>query len=265
LVASFVLAPQGARAEFVGGGTVGGGGNVEVHIGVSAPGTNDPSNPGKGADRPLVQYVLSWSVDETPAQVGSLNGLCLIGGGTANPTFGFEYHLVGRDANGTIVDDRFECIPFPNGDTSVQPPAPALPAVPTFAEAWNSVHLPAPTISFDPADHGITGLETRISTDGPTTLAITATIRGYTITGTATLDHYTISVDSGPTEVTDSTRYTFETKGQHVVAVGAVWRGVATMSGPDLPTSLPAIDLGEATITATRPYTVNEIRSVLQP
>jgi hypothetical protein len=37
------------------------------------------------------------------------------------------------------------------------------------------------------------------------------------------------------------------------------------MAGPDLPVTLPAIDLGEATITATRPYTVNEIRSVLQP
>jgi hypothetical protein len=212
----------------------------------------------------LVQYVLSWSVDETPAQVGSLNGLCLIGGGTANPTFGFEYHLVGRDASGTIVDDRFECVAFQNGDTSVRPPAPAFPAVPTFAEAWNSVQLPTPKITFDPADHGITGLETRITTAGPTTLTIAARIRGYTITGTATLDHYTISVDGGPADVTDTTHYTFETKGQHAVAVSAVWHGVATLSGPDLPT-IPAIDLGQATITATRPYTVNEIRSVLRP
>jgi hypothetical protein len=212
-----------------------------------------------------VQYVLSWSVDETPAQVGSLNGLCLVGGGTANPRFGFEYHLVGRDATGAIVDDRFECIAFPNGDTSVRPPAPALPAVPTFAEAWNSVHLPAPTVTFDPAERGITGLETRITTTGPTSVTIAASIRGYTITGTATLDHYTISVDGGPADVTSSTRYTFETKGNHLVAVGAVWHGVATMTGPDLPATLPAIDLGDATITATRPYAVNEIRSVLQP
>jgi hypothetical protein len=237
---------------------------VTVIIGTGGGDSGDPATAGS-ASRPLVQYVLSWSVDETPAQNGSLNGLCLIGGGTANPTFGFEYHLVGRDANGTIVDDRFECIAFVNGDTSVRPPAPALPAVPTFGEAWNSVQLPTPTITFDPADHGITGLETRITTGGPTTLTIAATIRGYTITGTATLDHYAISVDGGPPDITDTSHYTFETKGTHLVAVSAVWHGVATMTGPDLPATLPAIDLGEATITATRPYTVNEIRSVLQP
>jgi hypothetical protein len=258
---------QPAYSATFGDGSLEGGpsGTVTVVIGTGNDGSSYPSGPGADATRPLVQYVLSWSVDETPAQVGSLNGLCLIGGGTPHPTFGFEYHLVGRDASGAIVDDRFECIAFPDGDTSVRPPAPALPAVPTFAEAWNSVQLPAPTVTFDPADHGITGLETRISTTGPTTLTIAATIRGYAITGTATLDHYMISVDGGPPDVTDSTHYTFETKGRHLVAVSAVWQGVATLTGPDLPTTLPAIDLGEATITATRPYTVNEIRSVLQP
>jgi hypothetical protein len=238
--------------------------NGELNIGIVV---STPGAPGSqpSSATPLVQYVLSWSVDETPAQAGSLNGLCLVDGGTANPKFGFEYHLVGRDASGTIVDDRFECVPFPNGDTSVRPPPPALPAVPTFAEAWNSVQLPPPAVTFDPADHGITGLDTRITTSGPTTLTIAATIRGYKITGTATLDHYTISVDGRAPEVTDRTHYMFETKGDHRVAVGAVWRGVATMTGPDLPVTLPAIDLGEATITSTRRYRVNEIRSVLQP
>jgi len=261
---SVVVMSIPARAAYTSGGSVDDNGEMDIHVGVATPGSNEPGQ-GGGANTPLVQYVLSWSVDDTPAQVGSLNGLCLVDGGSANPTFGFEYHLVGRDANGTIVDDRFECIAFPDGDTSVRPPAPAIPAVPTFAEAWNSAQLPAPTIALDPPSRGITGLETRITTAGPTTLTIAATIRGYTITGMATLDHYTISVDGGPPEVTDTSHYTFETKGRHLVAVSAVWHGIATMTGPDLPTALPAIDLGDATITATRPYTVNEIRSVLQP
>jgi len=214
----------------------------------------------------LVQYVVSWSVDVTPAQTGSLNGLCLAAGSTAaNPTFGFLYHFVGTDPSGAIVDDRFVCIAFPNGDTTQRPPAPPAPAVPTFAEAWNSVHLPAPSVTLDPAARGITGLDTRISTAGPTTAVVAATIRGYTITGTATLDHYEIAVDGGPPTSADHGNYTFETKGSHTIAISAVWHGTAVITGPDLPAGRPTIDLGRATITSTRTYVVNEIRSVLQP
>jgi hypothetical protein len=237
-------------------------GHIDIGLVISSPGSEDPRSM---SSRPLLEYTVSWAVESSPAQVGSLNGLCLVGGGAADPQFGFEYHLVGRDASGAIVDDRFECIAFPDGDTATRPPAPALPAVPTFGEAWNSVQLPAPTVAFDPPDRGITGLDTRISTAGPTTLVIAATIRGYTITGTATLDHYGISVDGGPRSVADTAHYTFETKGNHLVSVSAVWHGVATMTGPDLPAGLTAIDLGEATITSTRGYVVHEIRSVLQP
>ena len=59
---------------------------------------------------------------------------------------------------------------------------------PAFGEAWNRAQVPAPTVTLDPATRGITGLDTRISTAGPATVTIAATIRGYTITGTATLD-----------------------------------------------------------------------------
>jgi len=210
---------------------------------------------------------VTWSVAPTTAQIGSLDGLCLANGTTAaDPAFGFLYHLIGRDATGAIVDDRFECIAFPDGDPTIRPAAPPIPAVPTFDEAWNSVQLPAPAVILDPATRGITGLDTRISTSGPTDIAIAATIRGYTVTGTATLDHYEISVDGRPATNAASDHYTFETKGTHTIAISAIWHGVAATTGPNLPDGgLPAIDLGDATITATRTYVVTEIRSVLQP
>ncbi len=236
---------------------------MTVGVVVSSPGDGTAGAAGSG--RALIEYLVSWSVDPTPAQTGSLNGLCTVPGPAGLPVFGFQYHLVGRDAAGAIVDDRFVCIAFPNGDATQRPPAPAIPAVPTFAEAWNRVQLPPPAITLDPANRGITGLDTRISTSGPTTVVIAATIRGYTITGTATLDHYAISVDGQPSTNAARGHYTFETKGNHTIAVSAVWHGTAEITGPDLPIGVPTIDLGTATITSTRNYPVNEIRSVLQP
>jgi hypothetical protein len=260
-----LTAAASAGATTIGGGAVDHGGDVSVDIAVAAPGSGT-GHSGDGASQPLVRYLVSYSVDTTPARTGSLDGLCVLRGNTAQqPIFGFLYHLVGRDATGRIVDDRFECVAFVNGDATHRPPEPPVPAVPTFGEAWNRAGLPAPAVTLDPATRGITGLDTRISTDGPTAVTIAATIRGYTITGTATLDHYEISVDGGPPIDAGTGHYTFETKGTHTIAISAVWRGTATITGPGLPAALPLVDLGRATITSTRTYPVNEIRSVLQP
>jgi hypothetical protein len=261
-----VASTSAAHADLNGVGSLGHRGDVSVGIVVTAPGSWTPGRSGDDAARPIVHYVVSWSVDPTPAQTGSLDGLCAVPGGTAQqPIFGFLYHLVGTDPTGAIVDDRFECVAFPNGDTARPPPQPSVPAVPTFGEAWNRAQLPAPTITLDPATRGITGLDARITTDGPTTVTIAATIRGYTITGTATLDHYEISVDGQPVTNAGTGHYTFETKGDHTIAISAIWRGTAALTGPGLPGGLPAVDLGRATITSTLTYPVNEIRSVLQP
>src|SRR5258705_10518979 len=129
--------------------------------------------------------------------MGSVNVLSSVAGVVGVGAFGFQYHFVGRDSTGQIVDDRFVCVAFVAGAPAGRPAVRALPAFPTFGEAWNSVQLPAPTVVLDPASRGVTGLETRISTSGPTTVQIAASVRGYVITGTATLDHYAIRVDGG--------------------------------------------------------------------
>jgi len=262
-----VLVASPAFGTTFGNGSLDGGnaGNISVGLTVTAPGSVTPGQPGGDASEPLVRYLISWSVDTEPAQIGSLDGLCAIPNGTGTPQLGFLYHLVGRDPSGRIVDDRFECVPLAGGDAAQRPPEPPVPAVPTIGEAWNSAQLPAPAITLDPATRGITGLETRISTGGPSIVPIAAAIRGYTITGTATLDHYDIAVDGRGETSSTTGRYVFETTGTHIVSVSAVWHGVASLTGPDLPAGLAAVDLGTATMTATRPYAVDEIRSILQP
>jgi hypothetical protein len=240
------------------------GGDTTVDVRVGEPGSGTSGHGGTGGSRPIVQYDVTWSVDPQAAVIGSAAGLCSIPGGVGVGAFGFEYHFIGRDAAGNIVDDTFVCVAFVDA-TGTRPPVPATPAVPTVAEAWNSVQLPAPTVALDPENRGITGLETRISTTGPTNVVIAATIRGYRITGTASLDHYVISVDGGAEIDAPNGKYTFEKKGKHTVAVSAVWHGVAAVTGPAPLTPIDNVDIGTATITSTRTYPVNEIRSVLQP
>jgi hypothetical protein len=255
LTAAFIsLAAGTASAEVSGDGSLGPSGAVHVGLTYSNPGSSAPS---AGAT-PLVSYV-SYRVLPEQAAIGSLAGWCAVPG---NPLGGTEYHIVGTAPNGAIVADYRACVPIqPTGGG----PTVALPQPPTLAETWRAARLPTPTILTDPATRGITGLDTRIWTTGPNTKTIAAAIRGYRIVGTATLDHYTISVDGGPAQDAGSGHYTFETKGAHTIAIGAAWHATATLTGPDLVAPVVLPDIGTATLTNTRSYPVNEIRSVLQP
>ncbi len=208
---------------------------------------------------PIVSYI-AYRVVPEQAVIGSLAGWCAVPG---NPLGGVEYHVVGTRADGGIASDERVCVPITTA--GVTPPPPPQPQPPTFAETWRAARLPQPTILTDPSTRGITGLDTRIWTAGTSTKSIVATVRGYRIVGTATLDHYTISVDGGPVQDAGSGHYTFETKGKHTIVIGAVWHGTATLTGPGLIAPITLPDIGTATLTSTRTYPVNEIRSVLQP
>jgi hypothetical protein len=255
LIAAFLsLAAGTARAEVSGNGSLGQPGDVQVGVTYSNPGSSTTS---AGAT-PLVSYV-SYRVIPERATIGSLAGWCAVPG---NPLGGIEYHIVGTAPNGAVVADYRACVPIQaTGGT----PTVALPQPPTLGETWRAARLPTPVILTDPGTRGITGLDTRIWTTGPNTKTIAAAIRGYRIVGTAILDHYTISVDGGPAQDAGTGHYTFETKGPHTIAIGAVWHGTATLTGPDLNAPVVLPDIGTATLTTTRTYPVNEIRSVLQP
>ncbi len=202
---------------------------------------------------------LAYEVFGPGAARADTSGTCLVQADP--PVFGAQYLIVITHPDGSIEQNDV-CVPF--DDNGVAQP-PTLPQPPTLDETWRAARLSRPTIVTDPATRGITGLETRIRAEGRTTKSIVATIRGFRIVGTATLDHYTISVDGGPTESAGTGRYVFETKGKHTIVIGAVWHGTATLTGPGLDTPIFLPDIGTATLTTTRTYPVNEIRSVLQP
>jgi hypothetical protein len=199
--------------------------------------------------------------DQGPANPGNnIAGICAVGGDPNNP--GAQFRIIVTGPDGRVLSNSVVCVPFTTEDGAA---VPRLPEPPTLAETWRAAQLPTPTILTDPSTRGITGLETRVWADGTNRKSIAATIRGFRIVGTATLEHYTISIDGGPPENAPNGRYTFETKGNHTIAIGAVWRGTATLTGPGLATPIVLPDIGTATLSTTRTYPVNEIRSVLQP
>ncbi|HYL52934.1 MAG TPA: hypothetical protein VEZ15_13250 [Acidimicrobiia bacterium] len=226
---------------------------MEVGVTYSSPGSSTANG---AATRPA--SLVAYSIVSERARSGSLAGWCALPGNA----LGVEYHIVGTAPNGQVVADYRVCVPIqPAGDAANF----ALPRPPTLEETWRAARLPAPTVLTDPAARGITGLDTRIWTTGAHTASIAAAVRGYRIVGTATLDHYTISVDGGPVQDAGSGHYTFETKGRHTIAIGAVWHATATLTGPDLIAPVVLPDIGTATITTTRTYPVHEVRAVLQP
>ena len=232
------------------------------------PGVDEPVDlAGHTKTQPIIWTV----VDDGAARPGDLSGLCVPDGLDRNEIrFGWIYHFVGRTLDGTLVPDKVVCVPF--SDKAHPPSPPQPPRLPTIEEVWRHAQLPTPTVGLDPASRGITGLDTRIWTTTGTTLAISATLDGYTISGTATVTAYTVQVDGGPVVLAPTggdaddpiAHHVFETTGRHKVRIGVVWHGVATFTGPDL-TSPVTLSIGDATITATRTYTVREVRSVLQP
>ena len=241
---------------------------VSVHIKVGAPGAAGGSRAGSSSESRKPVIDLTWTVpDPNPAaKAGSLEGLCFVPfAGAPNAQPGFQYRVLGTNSLGQVVVDTLKCVPFSQIGSGATPAPPTLPTLPTFEEAWAGTHIPPADVHTDPASRGITGLETRIWTTGPTTIAIATSIRGYTITGTATLDHYEISVDGGAPARAENDRFTFETKGMHKITVAAVWRGRASISGNELNPPVDLGDIGTATVSSERNYQVNEIRSVLQP
>jgi hypothetical protein len=250
------------------GGRVGDG-QVSVHVEVAMPGVGAPLDLARNTSTPAVDFSV---VDPGPARLGDLTALCLAGSDDrGQPVLGYLHRVIGTErATQRIVYDDTSCVPVTVPDAGAR--RPPVPQLPTLEEAWRAARLEAPTIRLDPSARGITGLDTRIWTDGPSSIAVSASVRGYAIIGTATVAGYTVRVDDEPPVTAGVSgdaahpiaHHTFETKGRHLVRVGVVWRGRATFAGPDLAEPIE-VDIGAATITSTRVYQVNEVRSILLP
>jgi hypothetical protein len=173
-------------------------------------------------------------------------------------------HLLGIDRSGVVRIDDFVCVPLEQ--PGHEPGPPPVPALPTIEEAWRAANLSAPTIALDPPQRGVTGLTTHVSTGPSRPLTLAVRLGAYTMTGTASLVAHFLQIDDEqPRTFRDASSLDvmFETKGIHRIEIGAVWHAATAFSGPLLSRPLTA-DIGTATITATRTYTVTEVRSVLQ-
>lgn len=260
---ALLIIPGSAFAAEGSNGKLGSTGEMVVGVTVSEPGGSSPQDVASTSSEPLIHYE-SFPSDLDP---GSLAGLCSADHGdviVAGVPVGVWYRVVGRDSTGAIVSDQPVCVPLVALGSTEPPPPPALPVAPTVAEVWRAVQLPAPDLHVDPDSRGVTGLETRISTGGPTTVTVSAGIRGYEVRGVATLVGHHFDTDEGPLAGDGDARHTFERKGGHEISVSATWQATVTLTGPGITTPIP-VAIGTATIRATRSYPVVEIRGVLLP
>ncbi len=268
VLALAILTPRSAWAfDHKGTGNLGGNGNLTVGTQVQIPGSDAPVDVNGGGH---TQPPIFWTtIDTNGDDPGDISRLCNADPSAPQPVYGVNFLQVAYDSNGKLLDTRVICLPIVDGHPPAPPPPPVLP---TLEEVWRSAQLPTPLIGIDPAKRGITGLDTRIWTETGNTVTITASLDGYSVSGTATVVGYLVQVDDGATTKTDTAggpdnpiaHHLFETKGDHKVSIGVIWHGVATFDGPDLVHPL-TVGIGDATITATLTYPVSEVRSVLQP
>jgi hypothetical protein len=265
-VAIAVLLPAGSGAAAVPGSDAelhgdGGSATLEVGIGIAHDGRLiDAQAAAGGSRRPLVRY--EWIAADNESTLG-LEHLCPL---PDDPIGGWVHRLVGyARGSGAVVSEEIVCVPRDPAAT-VAPSPPAAPGAPTIEEIWRAVALPAPQVATDPATRGITGLETRLWIDTAPTATVSATLDGYTITGTATIVVYRVDPGDAPpvtaahpgTPDTPALRHTYETKGTYTLTATTTWRAEATMTGPGIDVPQP-VDLGVASLTTTRTYRVNEV------
>ncbi len=261
LAAVLVLGMSNTPAGAVGGCTIDGNGRLDCGARFTNPGSgNSPRENGGGGEGG------TWQAVAPP--VPNAFDCTTIPGAAATPTD--LYRLVAGDfGNGAAFIGEFCVVVPPN--TTWTPPAP-----PTLEEILDAANTPDPVIELNPAAGGLTGLATHLWYDGPTTIAVAVTIRGYTVTGRAWLE--TVTWDTGQpdrngtttyqhpatgagTEGQPAVRHVYETKGATTITAAFSWTGEFTITGNGL---IPrAVDLGTVTLDTTRTYPITEARSVL--
>jgi len=253
-------------------------GSGELHNGTFAVGI-EADSAGSGpetrdaGDRTLprlLHYVATPLLPNTGTP-GSLENLCNAGhaAGPGGVVWGWLYRVIAYTADGRVVSDTHECVPFPDQNDRSAPPPPALPEPPTIGEVWRAIQLPLPVIGANPVSRGVTGLTTRLWSGGAQTAQVGATIDGFTVIGTARVVEYRFATDEGylgaggpGSEASPAFTHDFATKGAHTLSVSSVWQATVTMVGPGVPVPIP-IDINIAVLTATADYPVTEVRSRL--
>ena len=174
--------------------------------------------------------------------------------------------------NGQVIDttNPAGCYvgPWPRTPGTPEPPMPPEP--PSYDEVWDEAPIPPPSFSVSPNERGLTGLETWLWADPTSAASVSASIRGYTATANARTASYrwilgdgTVATSTGPgSEQDPAVRYVYERRDTYTITLEVIWTGTFTFEGNGVP--LLSDDLGEASLSESRPYNVVEIRSVLE-
>jgi hypothetical protein len=267
-----------AQAE-TGQGTFGGSPpTLGVGLRVTVAGSDGNGSTTFSDDDPaLPRPVFTLAVPALPAGAGAggLGNLCQVPGTPRDPAFplgngwNFEIQLFRSSDGEYLATIGAFCQPLDPGAPNQPPVPPTLPQPPTIAEIWRSIGLPVPPIGASPSARGITGLPTRVWTEGAGPVAIAVSLGGFTITGTATIVGYGVFAGDGwmhstgaGTPDAPAGEHTYETTGTFRLGVATRWSAVAVISGPGLATPL-TIDLGIAVVTNGRDYPVVQVRSRL--
>jgi len=174
------------------------------------------------------------------------------------------------DPTGKAVGSPQYVCPATGGDGgSATPTAPPLP--PSPAEAVAETPLPRPTFDWNPNGLGLTGLASWFwvgNISGPVTAV--SSVRGYTVVTTAHPVAYhwyfgdgsSAEANSPGSALDPSVTHIYQAKGVYTLELIVAWQGEYTFSGDGVP--LQTVQLGTVDgPTATTPYAVQEIRSVL--
>lgn len=145
---------------------------------------------------------------------------------------------------------------------------PIPPPPPTAAEIRGLADAPAPEINLAPASRGVTGVPTRLwgASDAGFTVG-PLSLRGWSITGTATPTNWSWSTGTGHTlssstpGSSDSPAATFvyESKGTFTVETSVSYQGDFTVVGPYGVTISASV--GSIEVTDSEPYDVIEVRA----
>lgn len=249
-------------------GGVAGSGTIDpsgLEIGLSV---REPGQPPTGAADPHAPS--PFTIVRTPASdpTSPLAGLCPAPG-LPFPAWGWTWTVTTVErGTGIVVAQTTSCVAL-SGPGGAPGPPPDVPAPPTIGEIWSRAALPAPTLGLSPVGQGVTGLETWIWATSDETLALSLTIRGYTVTGTARLagwqfatgDGTVVERAAGGAPNRPALRHAYERIGAYDLGVTARWDATVVVSGPDFaPRPTP---IGEALLLATYRYPVTEVRAVL--
>lgn len=140
--------------------------------------------------------------------------------------------------------------------------------VPNPADIFRLEPIPPPGIGLNPARKGLTGLDTWGWYEGPQTVTVTVSLRGYRVTAIAHPTGYQWAFGDGATETTESpgspaspaVNHMYQTKGEYSVSLAVAWSGSYTFAGHGVS---GGGSLGSVSISNSTSYPVEEVRSVL--